>query len=221
MKIPQTLIQHPNFKHFFTVNHPLVLHKLSILRDKDTDQQAFRDLVKEITTLLVYEVTRHLTVETISVETPLKVMKSPRLSGKTPVILPILRAGLGMVDGFLSLMPTAKVGHIGLYRNEKTLKPVFYYFKIPKDNAQRCYYVCDPMLATGGSAVEAINRLKQEGIRDITFVCLVAAPEGVECLCRAHPDLPIYAAALDEGLNADSYIVPGLGDAGDRLFGTS
>ncbi len=220
MKTQDILHQPTQFSNFFTVHHPLLLHKLSLLRDKRTPNKQFRELVKEITILLVYEVTRNLTTQSTTIETPITTMQAPQLSGKQPVILPILRAGLGMVDGILSLMPMAKIGHIGLYRDEKTLKPVSYYFKIPDDSADRQCYVCDPMLATGGSAVATIKQLTQRNISDITFVCLVASPEGVEQFCKAHPTIPVYAAALDERLNENGYIVPGLGDAGDRLFGT-
>lgn len=219
-KTDLTLQQPTSFSQFFTVHHPLLLHKLSLLRDEETPNQQFRNLVTEITILLVYEVTRHLPTQLKTIHTPLTTMQAPCLSDKNPVIVPILRAGIGMVDGFLSLMPVAKIGHIGLYRDEETLQPISYYFKIPNNSVDRKYYICDPMLATGGSAVATIDQLKQRDITDITFVCLVASPEGVERLCTAHPDVPVYAAALDEKLNENGYILPGLGDAGDRLFGT-
>lgn len=220
MTTHSTLIPHADFKHFFTVSHPLLKHKLSLLRDRHTPNQQFRQLVNEITLLLAYEVTRELPMTTCTIQTPLTEMVAPCLAGKKPVIVPILRAGLGMLDGFLSLMPVAKIGHVGLYRDEKTLKPVPYYLKIPKDIAKRRVYVCDPMLATGSSAVEAIDELKQQGAQHITFVCLVASPQGMRHLCTSYPDLPVYAGALDETLSDNGYILPGLGDAGDRLFGT-
>ena len=213
----QTYPIHPNF---YEIRHPLLLHKLSILRDVGTSTKAFKELLNEITMLLVYEATKDLPITTKPVRTPLETCEAPMLAGKKAVILPILRAGIGMVDGFLSLIPSARVGHIGLFRNEETLQPEFYFFKIPKNSANRHFFICDPMLATGGSACEAIKRLKAEGVAKITFVCIVAAPEGVKRLAKEHPDVPVFAASLDRELNKDSYIVPGLGDAGDRLFGT-
>lgn len=215
-----TIKTYPQFNNFYEVTHPLLQHKLSILRDIHTSKKAFNELVREITTLLAYEVTQNLPLTSKQVETPLETFNAPMLAGKKPVILPILRAGIGMVDGFLSLMPSARIGHIGLFRDEETLKPEFYYFKIPKHHENRHFFVCDPMLATGGSAIETINRLKALDIKQITFVCLVAAPEGVSRLSELHPDVPIYAASLDRQLNEKGYILPGLGDAGDRLFGT-
>ena len=211
---------HPEFPNFFTVKHPLLLHKLAHLRDIKTDTKTFKSLVYEITLLLVYEATQCLPMTEDIIQTPLEMFTAPILAGKKPVILPILRAGIGMVDAFLKLMPAARVGHIGLYRDEKTLSPHFYYFKIPQHSENRQFFVCDPMLATGGSAVEAVNRLKEHGVRDIIFVCIVSAPEGVRRLVQAHPDIRIYAASLDRQLNEQGYILPGLGDAGDRLFGT-
>jgi len=210
----------PEYPNFYVVNHPLIQHKLFHLREKNTSKKKFKELAKEISLLLAYEVTANLPLTEADVETPLEVTKAPLLAGKKSVILPILRAGLGMVDGFLELMPSARVGHVGLFRDEETLEPQQYYFKIPKSHDMRLFLVVDPMLATGGSAVAAIDLLKKEGIRDLKFVCLVAAPEGVANLSKHHPDVPIYAASLDRELNEMGYILPGLGDAGDRLFGT-
>ncbi len=215
-----SLQQHPDVENFSEINHPLLKHKLSILRNKNTDNKQFRELVKEITMLMVYEVTNDLPLTSEHISTPLEDFDAPTLRDKHPVIVPILRAGIGMVDGFLSLLPMAKVGHVGLYRDEDTLEPVWYYFKIPTDSMQRTFYICDPMLATGGSAIATVDKLKQAGVKDIIFVCLVASPEGVTKLCNTHPDVHVYAAHLDRGLDAKSYILPGLGDAGDRLFGT-
>jgi uracil phosphoribosyltransferase len=208
------------FPSFYEVNHPLIQHKLTLMRDVKTSKNEFNRLVKEVTVLLTYEATKNLSITTKIVKTPLEKYKSPVLAGIKPVIVPILRAGLGMVDGFLELMPSARVGHIGLFRDEKTLKPHFYYFKIPKSSKNRNFFVCDPMLATGGSAVEAVTRLKQAGVHKITFVCIIAAPEGVAKFCKEHPDVSIFAAHLDRKLNQHGYILPGLGDAGDRMFGT-
>ncbi|QQZ09217.1 uracil phosphoribosyltransferase [Heyndrickxia vini] len=202
------------------MNHPLIQHKLTYIRDKHTGTKEFRELVDEVATLMVYEITRDMPLEEIEIETPVSVSKSKILSGKKIGIVPILRAGIGMVDGVLKLIPAAKVGHIGLYRDPKTLKPVEYYAKLPNDVEERDFIVVDPMLATGGSAVEAINSLKKRGAKNIKFMCLIAAPEGVEALKEEHPDIDIYIAGLDEKLNEKGYIVPGLGDAGDRLFGT-
>lgn len=209
--------QYPNFH---VVDHPLIKHKLFHLRDQDTPKKQFKELAREISLLLAYEATADLPLRVKDVTTPLETTPHPRLVGKKSVILPILRAGLGMVDGFQELMPGARVGHIGLYRDEETLEPKKYYFKIPKNHENRLFLVLDPMLATGGSASSAIQMLKNMGITNIKFVCLVAAPEGVERLSTDHPDVPIVAAALDRQLNEVGYIVPGLGDAGDRLFGT-
>lgn len=209
-----------NFPNFHEIKHPLVQHKLALLRDKNTPKKEFNALLKEITTLLTYEATRNLPLTHKKITTPLETCDATILDGKKPVILSILRAGLGMVDGILSLMPSARVGHIGLYRNEETLKPVFYYFKIPKNSQERNFFICDPMLATGGSLVETVNRLKELGIHKITVICLVAAPEGVTYFNQKYSDIPIYAASLDNCLNDKGYILPGLGDAGDRLFGT-
>jgi len=212
--------KNPDHDNFFLVEHPLIQHKMFYLRDKETSKKKFKELVKEITLLLAYEVTASQLMTTATVTTPLESFEAPLLAGKKPVILPILRAGLGMVDGFLELVPSARVGHIGLYRDEETLRPHRYYFKIPSKSQERQFYVLDPMLATGGSASDAINMLKAEGLTNIKFVCLVAAPEGVARMAKDHPDIPIFAAALDRELNEKGYIVPGLGDAGDRLFGT-
>jgi uracil phosphoribosyltransferase len=215
-----TTQSHPKYPNFHEVRHPLLLHKLSLLRDISTSKKGFKELLNEITIFLVYEATKNLPMTTKMTKTPLETFEAPVLSGKKAVILPILRAGIGMVDGFLSLIPSARVGHIGLFRNEETLEPQFYYFKIPKKSKDRHFFICDPMLATGGSANETINRLKAEGVKKITFVCIVAAPEGVARLAKNHPDVEIFAASLDRQLNEHGYILPGLGDAGDRLFGT-
>ena len=205
---------------FQIVAHPLIQHKLSILRRKDTPTKVFRELVDEIAMLMGYEVLRDLPLEEIEIETPIARTTQHCLSGKTLAIVPILRAGIGMVDGFLSLVPAAKVGHIGMYRDEETLQPVEYLVKLPEDIDQRRIFLVDPMLATGGSAILAIDSLKKRGASHISFVSLVAAPEGLSALQAAHPDVDIYTASLDEKLNEKGYIVPGLGDAGDRLFGT-
>lgn len=212
--------KHPQFPNLYEVRHPLLLHKLSSLRNIETTTKEFKELVHEISILLVYEATKDLPMTTKTIQTPLESFAAPVLDGKKPVILPILRAGIGMVDGFLTLMPSARVGHIGIFRNEETLQPECYFFKIPKNSQDRQFFICDPMLATGGSAVEAINRLKAQNIRKIIFVCLVSAPEGVKRLLDAHPDVPVFTASLDRELNKQGYILPGLGDAGDRLFGT-
>lgn len=216
-----TVVQkHPEFNNFHEIRHPLLLHKLSTLRNHRTSKKEFKELVNEITLLLVYEATKDLPITHKDIKTPLETISAPVLQGKKPVILPILRAGIGMVDAFLSLIPSARVGHIGLFRNEETLQPQCYYFKIPQHSHDRQFFICDPMLATGRSAIETIDRLKANKIHKITFVCLVAAPEGVERLSKAHPDVTIFAASLDRELNDRGYILPGLGDAGDRLFGT-
>ncbi|MDO5359766.1 uracil phosphoribosyltransferase [Jeotgalicoccus psychrophilus] len=202
------------------MDHPLIQHKMSYIRDENTSTKEFRELVDEVGMLMAYEVTRDLTLEDVSVQTPVQETTAKRLSGKKLGIVPILRAGLGMQDGILKLIPSARVGHIGLYRDPETLKAVEYYAKFPGDIEERDIFVIDPMLATGASAVEAITAVKKHGATKIRFICLIAAPEGVEVLKEAHPDVDIYIAALDEKLNEKSYIVPGLGDAGDRLFGT-
>ena len=205
---------------FQVISHPLIQHKLSILRREDTSTKDFRELVDEIAMLMGYEVSRDLPLEEVEIQTPIIKTVQKQLSGKKLAIVPILRAGIGMVDGFLSLVPAAKVGHIGMYRDEETLEPVEYLVKLPEDIDQRQIFVMDPMLATGGSAILAVDSLKKRGAANIKFVCLVAAPEGVKKLQDAHPDIDIYTASLDEKLNENGYIVPGLGDAGDRLFGT-
>ena len=202
------------------VNHPLVQHKLTFLRDRNTGTKDFRALLKELSTLMAYEVTRDLPLEEIEIETPVAKTKSRVLAGRKLGIVPILRAGLGMADGVLELIPAAKVGHIGLYRDPNTLAPVSYYCKLPTDTASRDMIVIDPMLATGGSASEGIRIVKEAGCRTIRLMCLVAAPEGLKRLYEDHPDVPIYVAAIDSHLNDHGYIVPGLGDAGDRIFGT-
>ena len=215
-----TIVTHEQYENFHLVQHPLIAHKMSILRSKETSKKSFKELVEEITLLLAYEATKDLPLVTRTIETPLETMQTPRLTGKKPVILPILRAGIGMVDSFLKLMPTARVGYIGLYRDEQTLQPQRYYFKIPPNHEDRHFFVCDPMLATGGSVCAAIDQLQQAGVKQITFVCLLAAPEGVACFCNKHPNIPVFSAILDRELNENGYILPGLGDAGDRLFGT-
>lgn len=204
----------------FVMEHPLVAHKISILRDKATSSKDFREVVGEIATLMCYEATRGLPLREIEIETPIQKTKAYTLAGKTPAIVPILRAGLGMVDGLLKLIPDAKIGHIGLYRDPKTLQPVEYYCKLPQDIAERHVIVVDPMLATGGSASAAIEFLKKRGVCSLTLLNIIAAPEGIEKITADHPDVKIICAALDEKLNSHGYIVPGLGDAGDRIFGT-
>lgn len=202
------------------VDHPLVQHKLTILRDKETSTRSFRDLLREISVLLCYEVTRDLALEDIEIETPVSRMRGKTLAGKKLVFAPIMRAGAGMLEGMLELAPSARVAHIGLYRDPRTLKAVEYYFKAPSDIAERQVIVIDPMLATGHTAVAALDRLKENGVKDLRFVCLLAAPEGLDVLRGHHPDVPIWTAAIDERLDEHSYIVPGLGDAGDRIYGT-
>ena len=204
----------------YVFDHPLIQHKLTFIRDKNTGTKAFRELVDEVSALMMFEITRELPLEEIEIETPVEKSKSKVLSGKKLGIIPILRAGLGMVDGIVDLIPAAKIGHIGLYRDPETLKPVEYYVKLPSDIHERELIVTDPMLATGGSAIEAIESLKKRGATHIRLVCLISAPEGVEAVQEAHPDIDIYIAGLDERLNEKGYIIPGLGDAGDRLFGT-
>ena len=202
------------------LGHPLIRHKLALLRDRRTPTKDFRDLVAEIAMLMAYEVTKDLPTAPVELETPLERTTGAKVAGKKLTLVPILRAGLGMVEGISRLVPSARVGHIGLYRNEETLEPVDYYFKAPSAREQRDFFLLDPMLATGGSAIAACATLKQAGARSIRFLCIVAAPQGVERMLRAHPDVPVYAAALDRELNAKGYILPGLGDAGDRIFGT-
>ncbi len=201
-------------------DHPLIQHKLSILRDANTSTKDFRELVNEIAMLMTYEATRDLQTEDIKVKTPCGVANCKHIAGRKMAFVPILRAGLGMVDGCLKLVPAARVGHIGLYRDETTHTPVEYYCKLPKDIEEREVFVVDPMLATGGSAIDAITQIKLRNPRKIIFMCLIAAPEGLKALEEAHPDVDIYCAALDDKLNKDCYIIPGLGDAGDRIFGT-
>ena len=203
-----------------TIDHPLVQHKLSLLRDKDTGSKAFRELVYELAMLMAYEVTRDLQLKDIEIETPICKTTVQTLANEKIAVIPILRAGLGMADGIMSLIPNAKVGHIGLYRNPDTLMPTGYYCKLPQDVAERETIVVDPMLATGNSGIEAIHILKENNVSSIRFVCLIAAPEGLAAMQKAHPDVDIYVAHIDEKLNEHGYIVPGLGDAGDRLFGT-
>lgn len=212
--------QYPDLPNLHEVQHPLLLHKLSSLRNSKTTTKEFKELTHEISLLLVYEATKNLPMTTKTIKTPLETFSAPVLKGKKPVILPILRAGIGMVEAFLTLMPSARVGHIGLFRNEETLQPECYYFKIPKNSQDRHFFICDPMLATGRSANEAIARLKNASIQAITVVCLVSAPEGVQYLLNNHPDIHLYTASLDRKLNSHGYILPGLGDAGDRMFGT-
>ena len=207
-------------KNPMILDHPLVQHKVSHLRDRNTGTKEFKELVSELAMLLCYEATRDLPTEEVEIETPVAIAKTRVLSGRKLALVPILRAGLGMVDGMLTLLPAAKVGHIGLYRNEETLEPVEYYCKLPSDIAERDVMVLDPMLATGGSAVDAISQIKKRGAKSIKFLAIIAAPEGLERLHAAHPDVDIYVAALDEKLNENGYIIPGLGDAGDRIFGT-
>ncbi len=211
---------HPRFPNLTVLDHPLIQHKLSLLRDRRTPTRDFTELVGEIAMLMAYEVTKDLPLEPVEVETPLERMAGAQVAGKKLVLVPILRAGLGMVDGIRQLIPSARVGHIGLYRDEATLQPVHYYFKIPKDGEGRDFLVLDPMLATGGSAAAAFTALKEAGAQRVRLLSLVAAPRGVQHLLDTHPDVPIFAAALDRELNAQGYILPGLGDAGDRLFGT-
>ena len=201
------------------IDHPLVQHKLSLMRDKNASTMKFRKLLQEISMLMGYEVTRDFPVTYEEIETPLQKMNAPKIAGKKVVIAPILRAGLGMVEGLTALIPSARIGHIGMYRDEETCLPVFYYYKMPADK-DRMVIVTDPMLATGGSACDAITRLKKDGYTSIRLMCLVASPQGLKAVQEAHPDVDIFLASLDEGLNAKNYILPGLGDAGDRIFGT-
>lgn len=205
---------------FQVIDHPLIQHKLTMIRDKNCGTKVFREVVNEIAMLMAYEVSRDMPLEDLVIETPIEESTQKTLSGKKVAIIPILRAGLGMVDGILELIPAAKVGHIGMYRDEETLEPHEYFVKLPEDIDERQLFIVDPMLATGGSAIMAIDALKKRGASNMKFVCLVAAPEGVKALQDAHPDVDIYIANLDERLNEHGYIVPGLGDAGDRLFGT-
>ena len=204
----------------YIMDHPLIQHKIGLIRRKDTGTKDFRQTISEIAMLICYEATRELKLVDVEIETPICQTTVKELSGKKMAIVPILRAGLGMVDGMLNLIPAAKVGHIGLYRDPETLKPVEYYCKLPADCAEREVFVVDPMLATGGSSVAAIRILKEKGCRNIHYMCIIAAPEGIQAMKEAHPDVDVYVGALDERLNDHGYIVPGLGDAGDRIFGT-
>ncbi len=207
-------------ENVFVMTHPLIQHKISILRNVETGCKEFRELVEEISILIAFEATRDLPLQDVEVTTPICKTVAKCIGGKTLTVIPILRAGLGMVDGILSLLPAAKVGHVGLYRNEETLEPVEYYFKVPADIAERQVIIVDPMLATGGSAVAAVDAVKKRGVTDIKVMNIIAAPEGIEVLSKAHPDIKIYCGIVDEKLNENGYIVPGLGDAGDRIFGT-
>ena len=209
-----------NYENLTVMTHPLIQHKISILRDKETGSKEFRELIEEIAILIAFEATRDLPLCDKEVETPLCKTVSKVIDGKKLAVVPILRAGLGMVNGVLSLLPSARVGHIGLFRNEETLVPVEYYFKVPQGIDERDVIVVDPMLATGGSAVDAINSLKKRGAKSIKFMCIIAAPEGIKALCETHPDVQVYCGVVDEKLNEQGYSVPGLGDAGDRIFGT-
>ncbi|MGX8698857.1 MAG: uracil phosphoribosyltransferase [bacterium] len=202
------------------INHPLLAHKLSIMREKDTSVKDFREIVSEIGMLITYEATRDLPLTTRHIETPICPMEAPTIAGKKIAVVPILRAGLGLVDGVLRMVPSARVGHIGMFRDEETLIPHVYFCKLPKDIEERDVMVVDPMLATGGSAAEAITELKKRGCKNIKLMVLVAAPEGIRCIREKHPEVEIYCGAVDEKLNENGYIVPGLGDAGDRIFGT-
>ena len=204
----------------FVMDHPLIQHKLTILRDKTTGTKQFRELVSEIANLMCYEATRDLPLCEVETETPICKCKTKVIAGRKLAFVPILRAGLGMVDGVLNLLPAAKVGHIGMYRDPETHEPVEYYCKLPGDISSRDVIVLDPMLATGGSAIDAVTRIKEAGPKRIKFMCVIAAPEGIEAFTKAHPDVPVYCANVDEKLNEHAYIVPGLGDAGDRIFGT-
>lgn len=207
-------------KNVCVFDHPLIQHKLSILRNKDTGTKEFRELISEIATLMCYEATRDLPLMDVKVQTPLAIADAKIIAGKTLAFVPILRAGLGMVDGVLQLVPGAKIGHIGLYRDPETKEPVEYYCKLPADIPERDVFVLDPMLATGGSAIDAVSKIKARNPKSIKFMCILAAPEGVEALTKAHPDIEVYCAGLDSHLNEHCYIIPGLGDAGDRIFGT-
>lgn len=202
------------------IKHPLILHKLALIRDENTGSKDFRELVEEVSMLMAYEVTRNLSTKEVEIKTPICTTKCQMLAGKKMAIVPILRAGLGMVDGMLKLIPAAKVGHVGLYRDESTLQPVEYFCKLPQDIAERDVIVVDPMLATGGSSADALTMLKKRGAKNLRLMCLVGAPEGIALVQKEHPDVDIYLAMMDEKLNEAGYIVPGLGDAGDRLFGT-
>ncbi|MDR2870598.1 MAG: uracil phosphoribosyltransferase [Deferribacteraceae bacterium] len=209
-----------NYSNFHIVQHPLIQHKLTLIRDKKTSKKEFSELVNEVAMLMAYDMTKDLPLKEVEIETPIKKMKSSVVAGKKIVLMPILRAGIGMVNGILQLIPSARVGHIGIFRDEETLQPHTYFFKMPKDGTKRDIILIDPMLATGGSIIAAVDKLKERGCKNIKCLCLIVAPEGVKAFCEKHPDVPLYTAALDECLNEKGYIVPGLGDAGDRLFGT-
>lgn len=209
-----------SYKNAFLLDHPLLKHKITIIRDKNTPTSQFRQLVKEIAMLEGYEVLRNLPTTEVEVETPIEKTTQPEIMAKSLCFVPILRAGMGMVDGFLELVPGAHVGHIGLYRNEVTHQPVEYYCKLPEHLSEKTVYLLDPMLATGGSGIDAVSLLKKHGATKIVFVCIIAAPEGVKAFCEKNPDIPLYFGALDRCLNKNAYICPGLGDAGDRIFGT-
>lgn len=202
------------------LKHPLLEHKLAILRDKNTGTKEFRELISEITIFLCYEAMKDIEMHEVEIETPIKKMKANMIDENKYVFVPIIRAGTGMIDGVVKMMPNAKIGHIGLYRDEQTIKPVRYYYKMPERVEEKEVIIIDPMLATGGSGIDAITLLKEDGVKNIKFLSIIAAPEGIENMQKAHPDVQIYCAAIDEGLNESSYIVPGLGDAGDRIFGT-
>lgn len=202
------------------LNHPLITHKLSILRSKQTGTKEFRELISEIAVVLCYEAMKDVKLKEVTVETPIKTIKTGQLNEDNYVFLPILRAGMGMLDGVISVIPNAKIGHIGMYRDEETFKPVNYFFKVPPHIEKKEVIILDPMLATGGSAIDAIDVLKEKGVKNMKFLCIIAAPEGIEKVTKKHPDVPIYCASIDEKLNDSKYIVPGLGDAGDRIFGT-
>jgi uracil phosphoribosyltransferase len=213
-------MSHPQFPNLTVLEHPLIQHKLAILRDKSTPVKDFKQLVNEIAMLMTYEVTRDLATAEVEIETPLERMKARRVAGKKLTLVPILRAGLGMVEGIAQLIPSARVGHVGLFRDHETLQPVSYYYKVPAAETDRDFFVLDPMLATGGSAVAAVTKLLASGAKRLRFLCIVAAPEGVRAMLEAHPQVPVFTAALDRELNQNGYILPGLGDAGDRIFGT-
>ena len=207
-------------ENVFELDHPLIKHKLAILRDVKTGTKEFRELVSEIAVFLCYESMRDAKLDKVNVETPLEVMKTGKINEDRYAFVPILRAGMGMLDGVISVVPNAKIGHIGMYRDEKTFEPINYFFKVPKDIKKREVYLLDPMLATGGSAIDAIDLLKSKGVKKIKFLCIIAAPEGLKAVHDKHPEVPIYCANIDDHLNENAYIVPGLGDAGDRIFGT-
>jgi uracil phosphoribosyltransferase len=207
-------------ENVYIFDHPLIQHKVSLLRDKNTSAKEFRELVAEISTMMGYEVTRDIPLKEVDIETPIGMARTKVIAGKKLAFIPILRAGLGMVEGLLNLIPMARVGHIGLYRDHETLEPVEYYCKLPEDVVERDVVILDPMLATGGSACDAVKCIKERGVKNIKFVCLIASRTGIDRLHREHPDVGVYCAAVDESLNENGYIVPGLGDAGDRLFGT-